>query len=128
MKTYNFTVEVEGIRSNESSLINSFINIANDEQNQYKITEAINKESTKIYNKILCDFVEKINIELSIAHIKGFNTPNYSNLEFVQEEIEESKKLFNKYKWPVVDVTRKSVEETAATIIKIFDIKKKGKK
>jgi regulator of PEP synthase PpsR (kinase-PPPase family) len=59
--------------------------------------------------------------------IKGFNTPNYSNLEFVQEEIEESKKLFNKYKWPVVDVTRKSVEETAATIIKIFDIKKKEK-
>jgi len=31
------------------------------------------------------------------------------------------------YKWPAANVTRKSVEETAATIIKIFDIKK-GKK
>ena len=59
--------------------------------------------------------------------MKEINIPNYSNLDFVKQEIEESKKLFKKYKWPVVDVTRKSVEETAATVIKIFDIKK-GKK
>ena len=35
------------------------------------------------------------------------------------------KKTFKKYQWPVVDVTRKSVEETAASIIKIYEIKKK---
>ena len=56
------------------------------------------------------------------------NIPNYSNLDFVHKEIEESKKLFKKYKWPIIDVTRKSVEETAATIIKIFDIKKEQNK
>ena len=56
------------------------------------------------------------------------NIPNYSNLDFVHKEIEESKKLFIKYKWPIIDVTRKSVEETAATIIKIFDIKKEQNK
>jgi len=60
--------------------------------------------------------------------MKEINIPNYSSLDFIQKEIEESKKLFKKYKWPVVDVTRKSVEETAATIIKIFDIKKIEKK
>ena len=59
--------------------------------------------------------------------MKETNIPNYSNFDFIQKEIEDSKKLFKKYEWPVVDVTRKSVEETAATIIKIFDIKK-GKK
>ena len=48
----------------------------------------------------------------------------YSNLDFIHKEIEESKKLFKKYKWPVVDITRKSIEETAAAIIEIFDIKK----
>jgi len=36
------------------------------------------------------------------------------------------KKTFKKYQWPVVDVTRKSVEETAASIIKIYEIKKNG--
>ena len=30
--------------------------------------------------------------------------------------------MFKKYRWPVIDVTRKSVEETAASIIKILDI------
>ena len=37
-------------------------------------------------------------------------------------ELENSKKLFKKYNWPIIDVTRKSVEETAASVIKIFDI------
>jgi len=37
-------------------------------------------------------------------------------------ELINSKKLFKKYNWPTIDVTRKSVEETAATIIKMLDI------
>jgi regulator of PEP synthase PpsR (kinase-PPPase family) len=53
---------------------------------------------------------------------------SYSNLSFIQREIESSKKIFKKYNWPVIDVTRKSVEETAASIIRIFDIKKGDKK
>ena len=52
------------------------------------------------------------------------NTTKYTNLEFIKEEVENSKKLFRKYDWPTIDVTRKSVEETAASIIKIYDIKK----
>ena len=36
----------------------------------------------------------------------------------------DQEKLFKKYNWPTIDVTRKSVEETAASIIKIIDIKK----
>jgi regulator of PEP synthase PpsR (kinase-PPPase family) len=52
---------------------------------------------------------------------------NYSDLNFIQREINDSKKLFKKYNWPVIDVTRKSVEETAASVIRIFDIKKKKK-
>lgn len=53
---------------------------------------------------------------------------NYSDLNFIRKEIENSKKLFKKYNWPTIDVTRKSVEETAASVIKIFDIKKRKKK
>ena len=36
--------------------------------------------------------------------------------------LEKSKKTFQKYQWPIIDVTRKSVEETAASIIKIHEI------
>ncbi len=51
---------------------------------------------------------------------------NYTNLETIKNEIEEAKKTFKKYKWPVIDVTRKSVEETAASVIKIYEIKKEN--
>ena len=51
---------------------------------------------------------------------------NYTNLEKIKKEVEEAKKTFKKYKWPTIDVTRKSVEETAASIIKIYDIKKEN--
>ena len=49
---------------------------------------------------------------------------NYTNLERIKKEVEESKKTFKKYKWPIIDVTRKSVEETAAAVIKIYEIYK----
>ena len=35
-------------------------------------------------------------------------------------------KTFKKYNWPSIDVTRKSVEETAASIIKIYEIYRKN--
>ena len=46
----------------------------------------------------------------------------YTDENKIYDELENSKKFFKKYNWPVIDVTRKSVEETAASIIKIFDI------
>src|SRR5210317_2193688 len=38
------------------------------------------------------------------------------------KETDNTKKTFKKYGWPSIDVTRKSVEETAASIIKIYEI------
>ena len=46
----------------------------------------------------------------------------YTDLENIKKEVFEAKKTFQKYKWPLIDVTRKSVEETAASIIKIHEI------
>jgi regulator of PEP synthase PpsR (kinase-PPPase family) len=52
-----------------------------------------------------------------LQSLKQEQDTNYVDLERLQQEISESRKLFNKYKWPIIDVTRRSVEETAATII-----------
>ena len=38
-------------------------------------------------------------------------------------ETNNAREAFKKYQWPVIDVTRKSIEETAASIIKIYEIK-----
>tara|TARA_B100002052_G_C15868399_1_gene593436 strand:+ start:852 stop:1676 length:825 start_codon:yes stop_codon:yes gene_type:complete len=57
-----------------------------------------------------------------LTTIKEKEKIKYTNLETIQNEIDESKKTFQKYQWPIVDVTRKSVEETAASVIKMYEI------
>ena len=59
-----------------------------------------------------------------INTLKGKENISYTNYEKISKEIIEAKKLFKKYNWPTVDVTRKSVEETAASVIKIYEISK----
>jgi hypothetical protein len=47
---------------------------------------------------------------------------SYTDIEKIRLEVEMSKNIFKKNSWPIIDVTRKSVEESAASIIKIYDI------
>ena len=51
---------------------------------------------------------------------------SYVSLEKIKKEVDDAKSTFRKYKWPSIDVTRKSVEETAASVIKIYEIFKKN--
>ena len=57
--------------------------------------------------------------------IKEDKTTEYTNLNEIKNELEKSKKIFKNNHWPTIDVTRKSVEETAASVIKIYEIKNK---
>ena len=59
--------------------------------------------------------------------LKENQSIDYTNQQKVELEIQNAKKTFKKYQWPVVDVTRKSVEETAASIIKIYEIKRENR-
>ena len=54
--------------------------------------------------------------------LRGTENRKYTNLENIKKEVLNAKRTFQKYKWPLIDVTRKSVEETAASIIKIHEI------
>jgi regulator of PEP synthase PpsR (kinase-PPPase family) len=54
--------------------------------------------------------------------LKETENIQYTDLENIKKEVLKAKKTFQKYKWPLIDVTRKSVEETAASIIKIHEI------
>jgi len=57
-----------------------------------------------------------------MSSLKETDNTKYTNIDNIQKEIDEAKKTFKKYGWPSIDVTRKSVEETAASIIKIYEI------
>lgn len=45
---------------------------------------------------------------------------NYVDEERIIAEITAAKRLFQKHRWPTIDVTRRSVEETAATILTLY--------
>ena len=59
-----------------------------------------------------------------VAIMKDHKLKEYTDLGYIKKELSDSKNLFKKNNWPIIDVTRKSVEETAASILKIIEIKK----
>ncbi len=59
-----------------------------------------------------------------VAIMKDHKLKEYTDIDFIQKEVNDSKNLFKKNNWPTIDVTRRSVEETAASILKIIEIKK----
>ena len=61
-----------------------------------------------------------------MTSLKETSNQKYTNLEKIQHEVESSKNTFLKFKWPTIDVSRKSVEETAASVIKIYEINRKN--
>ncbi len=48
------------------------------------------------------------------------NLDDYVDREQIAQEVTHSRRLCARHGWPVIDVTRRSVEETAATIVKLF--------
>ena len=58
--------------------------------------------------------------------LKETENSSYTDLEKIKKEVDDAKNTFKKYQWPSIDVTRKSVEETAASVIKIYEIFKQN--
>ncbi len=62
--------------------------------------------------------------EIRQSRLKSLKQEN-DNTHYVDEEriiaeITAAKRLFQKHRWPTIDVTRRSVEETAATILTLY--------
>ena len=58
--------------------------------------------------------------------LKETENKSYTDIDKIQKEVDEAKNTFKKFMWPTIDVTRKSVEETAASVIKIYEIFKEN--
>jgi len=72
---------------------------------------------------LVCDAGRLLDVRRNrIQSMHEDSSGDYTNEDEILNELENSRKLFKKYNWPIIDVTRKSVEETAASIIKTLDI------
>ncbi|MBV9861005.1 MAG: kinase/pyrophosphorylase [Alphaproteobacteria bacterium] len=47
-------------------------------------------------------------------------TTDYTDIEAVRTEVREARRVFSEHHWPVIDVTRRSIEETASSIAKLL--------
>ncbi len=52
---------------------------------------------------------------------QGQDDTDYVDLESVREELAFARKLCQKHDWPIIDVSRRSIEETAATIMNLYN-------
>jgi hypothetical protein len=51
----------------------------------------------------------------------------YIDTDAVREEIVQARRLFERQGWPVIDVSRRSVEETAAAVINLLNARQAGR-
>lgn len=54
------------------------------------------------------------------------NAGSYSDEDQVRDEVTKAKRYFAKNGWPMIDVTRRSVEETSAKILTLLSIRRSG--
>ena len=52
-----------------------------------------------------------------VLMLKQREETDYVALERVRKEVSDARRLFERQKWPVIDVTRRSIEETAAAVL-----------
>ncbi|WP_029010848.1 pyruvate, water dikinase regulatory protein [Azospirillum halopraeferens] len=54
-------------------------------------------------------------------------TSSYVDPEVVRREVQEARRMFSRHGWPVIDVTRRSIEETAAEIMMLLTRRQTGR-
>jgi regulator of PEP synthase PpsR (kinase-PPPase family) len=64
--------------------------------------------------------LQLINTGAQVGFAKSDNT-DYVDYEAVEKELLWAKRMCNARGWPTIDVTRRSIEETAATVLKLMD-------
>ncbi|MEI6986145.1 MAG: pyruvate, water dikinase regulatory protein [Rhodospirillaceae bacterium] len=55
-----------------------------------------------------------------MRHLSSVTETNYVDPDIVREEVMEARRYFCRKRWPVIDVSRRSIEETAAEILMLL--------
>ena len=94
---------------------------------EQKVPKQIQKEKIKSCVIGLIADPERLVLTLDVIELLSWMITDLQITSILTQSKKRSKTqrtFFKKYNWPIIDVTRKSVEETAASIIKIIEIKK----
>jgi regulator of PEP synthase PpsR (kinase-PPPase family) len=59
-----------------------------------------------------------------LLSLNATDNTDYVDKDSVADEMAKARRLFSRHDWPVIDVTRRSIEEAAATIIEWYNARK----
>jgi regulator of PEP synthase PpsR (kinase-PPPase family) len=55
-----------------------------------------------------------------LVGLRQHETTDYANLETLKQEVQDARRLFGRRGWPVIDVSQRSIEQTADMIIRMM--------
>ena len=55
-----------------------------------------------------------------LQHMSNSQNDTYADLDNINDELKSARRLFSGQNWPVLDVSRRSIEETAAAILHLY--------
>ena len=55
-----------------------------------------------------------------LQHMSDNQNDSYADFDIINEELKSARRLFSAQNWPVLDVSRRSIEETAAAILHLY--------
>ncbi|ODA68032.1 putative pyruvate, phosphate dikinase regulatory protein [Methyloligella halotolerans] len=66
------------------------------------------------------DRIAQVRHNRVLEHFKS-HVEDYVDRDAIAAEIAETKQICARHRWPIIDVTRRSIEETAAAILRLYD-------
>nr|WP_289852222.1 pyruvate, water dikinase regulatory protein [Rhizobium sp. SSA_523] len=63
------------------------------------------------------DRISQVREHRELGTVAGFDRSHYTDRANINEELKYARSLCARHQWPVIDVTRRSIEETAAAIV-----------
>ena len=62
-----------------------------------------------------------------LQHMSDSQNDTYADLDNINDELKSARRLFSLQNWPVLDVSRRSIEETAAAVLHLYMNKREEK-
>jgi regulator of PEP synthase PpsR (kinase-PPPase family) len=65
------------------------------------------------------DRISQVRQNRILGHALASPSPDYVDRASISEELAHTRKICARRNWPMIDVTRKSIEETAASVMNL---------
>lgn len=86
------------------------------------LPDSLYRATNPVIVGLTVDFTRLVNVRVNrVKALKGPSATDYDDVEAVREELRQARLTFVRRGWPVIDVTRRSIEQVAEMVIKLLE-------